>query len=291
MAPDEQLDRFCGFAERFLTDEQGRPLVIEPFQREILADYFDGARETRRDGLEEERQDVPVRGPGAVARDHDRRSRMWRSWRVPRSSRQAPAAAHRLHQAIGRAPRAASDHPAGRPLRPHRAARLPCWRADSDTLDGWGGTLALVDELARHKSEENFGLLRDGLGPRDGRLIAFSTAGDDEDRRSGGCARPPDECRRFAADPDNPKHKLRPRRWLRLPRVEPRPERRPDDLELVALANPASWLDRAELRRAARTRPRCSVGSGSGSPAAFGSPGEESAINPTDWAACARAAR
>jgi len=39
------LDRFCGFAERFLTDEQGRPLVIKPFQRELLADYFGGARE------------------------------------------------------------------------------------------------------------------------------------------------------------------------------------------------------------------------------------------------------
>ena len=26
------LDRFCGFAERFLTDEQGRPLVVYRFQ-------------------------------------------------------------------------------------------------------------------------------------------------------------------------------------------------------------------------------------------------------------------
>jgi hypothetical protein len=39
------LDRFCGFCQRFLTDEQGRKLVIEPFQRQILSDYFDGARE------------------------------------------------------------------------------------------------------------------------------------------------------------------------------------------------------------------------------------------------------
>jgi hypothetical protein len=31
-SPTTDLDRFCGFAERFLTDEQGRPLVIEPFQ-------------------------------------------------------------------------------------------------------------------------------------------------------------------------------------------------------------------------------------------------------------------
>ena len=45
MALDE-LERFCGFAERFLTDERSRPLVIEGFQRQILADYFDGARET-----------------------------------------------------------------------------------------------------------------------------------------------------------------------------------------------------------------------------------------------------
>jgi hypothetical protein len=39
------LDRFCGFAERFLTDEQSRPLVIEPWQRKLLSDYFDGTRE------------------------------------------------------------------------------------------------------------------------------------------------------------------------------------------------------------------------------------------------------
>ena len=37
------LDRFCAFAERFLTDERGRPLVIEGFQREVPADYFGGA--------------------------------------------------------------------------------------------------------------------------------------------------------------------------------------------------------------------------------------------------------
>jgi hypothetical protein len=33
------LDGFCDFSKRFLTDESGRPLVIEPFQRQVLADY------------------------------------------------------------------------------------------------------------------------------------------------------------------------------------------------------------------------------------------------------------
>src|SRR5215208_3297322 len=44
-SPTTDLDRFCGFAERFLTDEASRPLVIERWQREILADYFAGSRE------------------------------------------------------------------------------------------------------------------------------------------------------------------------------------------------------------------------------------------------------
>jgi hypothetical protein len=39
-----ELDRFRGFAKRFLTDEQGHPLVIEEFQSEILADFFAGPR-------------------------------------------------------------------------------------------------------------------------------------------------------------------------------------------------------------------------------------------------------
>jgi phage terminase large subunit-like protein len=43
--PGEGLARFCAFAEKFLTDEQSRPLVIEPWQRKLLGDYFDGTRE------------------------------------------------------------------------------------------------------------------------------------------------------------------------------------------------------------------------------------------------------
>ena len=45
MSVRDELDRFCAFAERFLTDERGRPLVIEGFQREVLTDYFAGTRE------------------------------------------------------------------------------------------------------------------------------------------------------------------------------------------------------------------------------------------------------
>lgn len=43
--PGQGLDRFCAFAEKFLTDEQSRPLGIESWQRELLGDYFGGTRE------------------------------------------------------------------------------------------------------------------------------------------------------------------------------------------------------------------------------------------------------
>jgi hypothetical protein len=40
-----ELESFCSFCERVLTTEVGRPFVIERFQREFLADHFDGRRE------------------------------------------------------------------------------------------------------------------------------------------------------------------------------------------------------------------------------------------------------
>jgi phage terminase large subunit-like protein len=52
--------------------------------------------------------------------------------------------------------------------------------ADSDTADGVIPTLAIVDELHRHKSPDLYHVFRDGLGPRNGQIATISTAGDDE---------------------------------------------------------------------------------------------------------------
>jgi phage terminase large subunit-like protein len=49
--------------------------------------------------------------------------------------------------------------------------------ADAATADGVIPTLALVDELHRHPSGELYGVFRDGLGPRDGKMVTISTAG------------------------------------------------------------------------------------------------------------------
>lgn len=52
--------------------------------------------------------------------------------------------------------------------------------ADADTADGVIPTLAIVDELHRHKSAGLYHVFRDGLGPRHGQIVTISTAGDDE---------------------------------------------------------------------------------------------------------------
>jgi phage terminase large subunit-like protein len=60
------------------------------------------------------------------------------------------------------------------------SGRIRVLAADVDTADGVIPTLALVDELGRHKSAGLYGVFRDGLGPRGGQMVAISVAGDHE---------------------------------------------------------------------------------------------------------------
>jgi phage terminase large subunit-like protein len=60
------------------------------------------------------------------------------------------------------------------------AGRVRVLAADVDTADGVIPTLALVDELGRHRSAGLYGVFRDGLGPRSGQMVAISVAGDHE---------------------------------------------------------------------------------------------------------------
>ena len=60
------------------------------------------------------------------------------------------------------------------------AGKIRVLAADVDHADGVIPTLALVDELGRHKKPDLYGVFRDGLGPRDGQLVGISTAGEHE---------------------------------------------------------------------------------------------------------------
>lgn len=123
---------------------------------------------------------------------------------------------------------------------------ISVYAADADTADGWGGTLALVDELHRQKSSDLYGVLRDGLGPRDGQLICISTAGATEDSPLG-------ELRNQAyAMPgmksDGP-HKHVKSAAFAMHEWSLDLDANREDLEVVEKANPASWIDIDNLQR------------------------------------------
>lgn len=161
--------------------------------------------------------------------------------------------------------------------------RIRILASDVDTFDGWLGTLGLVDELGRHRSPELYGLIREGIGPRKGQMLAIATAGDDESSplgqlRAKALAMPGlerDSAHRYVRDDHLAYHE-----WSLDPDADT------DDLDLVLTANPASWIDTDELRRrrTASMRPwqwkRFTCG--------IWVAGENAAISDKEWRACAR---
>lgn len=282
---ESELDRFCGFAERFLTSENGRSLVVEDWQREILEDYFAGTREL-----------VVL-----VSKKNGKTSlfaglALWHVLTEPFADVAVLAASREqagklLQQLTGYIKRNASLRSRLKVTQrvvncPATTGKVAVLAADSDTLDGWGGTLALVDELGRHRSAENFGLLRDGLGPRSGRLVAFSTAGDDEDSALGQLRSAAHAMPGFERAPDNPKHKRVRRDGFAFHEWSLDSPEEADRLELVKLANPASWIDEAELR-ARRDSPSMARWQWERFTCGLWVAGAESAISPDAWSACA----
>ena len=129
------------------------------------------------------------------------------------------------------------------------SGRIRVLAADVDTADGVIPTLALVDELHRHKSAGLYGIFRDGLGPRGGQMITISTAGEAEvtplgTMRLAALALPDLErdgahVRCTSEDSQYVMHE-----WA-LGRDDDR-----DDMKVVKGANPASWqtLDALRMR-------------------------------------------
>jgi phage terminase large subunit-like protein len=175
-----ELGKFVRFCSA-LTLSQGRPLLLERYQRTVLTDYFDGVRETlillqKKNGkttlmaalaiyhlLTTADADCVI---GAASRDQ---------------------ASIMYEQALGFVRRSPGLQARCNPKRGYReirstsdAGRIRVLAADVDNADGLIPTLALVDELGRHKKPDLYGVFRDGLGPRDGQMVTISTAGDSE---------------------------------------------------------------------------------------------------------------
>jgi phage terminase large subunit-like protein len=276
------LERFKIFCAQFLTTEDGAPLVIEEFQERILRDTFAGARET-----------VVIVGKkngkssllGALAIFHLLTTSEAEVVIVAASRDQAGIMLRQVQGYIRRSDALrARLRVVQREVR-HEASggRIRVLASDSDTLDGQIPTLALVDELARTKTEEAYGLLRDGLGPREGQLIAISTAGDDEESPLGRLRAAAHGATGFTRDGAYKHVRVG---GFSFHEWSLEPDQDPTDLELLKSCNPASWVDEAELR-ARRDSPSTQPWQLARFTAGQWVVGEESAFSQKEWDACA----
>jgi hypothetical protein len=280
------LDHFEAFCRTLILDN-GRTFRLEPFQRLILRDYFDGARETlvlipKKNGkttlmaalvvyhllyVDEARCYVAAssRDQAALLYDHAKGF-------VNRS-----AALQRRILVRG----------GTRELRSKRDdGFVKVLAADSDTADGVGPTLAIVDELHRHKSTALYDVFRDGLDARDGAMLTITTAGDDEDSplglmRSNYLALPGKRIRgRYTYCRSRDRSSV-------LHEWSLRPTDNLEDLDLVKSVNPLSSMTKAKLKRR-RDSPSMTTSTWARFACNVWTQGDDAAIATLDWARKAR---
>lgn len=228
--------------------EDGSPFVLHEFQRTMLADYFDGTTETL---ILVSKKNGKTTLLAALALHH---------LMVTPDAECVIAAASRdqaqilLNQARGFVRRSGLDQYMS--VKQRQIVSLldegvvRVMASDSDTGDGVIPTLAIVDELHRHKDNgAMYGVFRDGLGPRKGRMLTISTAGDDVTNsplgrmRTAAYAMPSfiqDGAYRCARSPSG---SYVMHEWA----LDPDDDR--SDMGVVKSANPAPWQTVEALRR------------------------------------------
>jgi phage terminase large subunit-like protein len=280
-APRElaSFERFCGL----LTLENGRGFALEGFQRRMLADYFSGTTETL---ILISKKNGKSTLMAALALHHLLTTPDAECVIAAASRDQAAILFGQARGFIRR-----NEHlqkrmrPTQREIRSLRDdGRIRILASDVDTADGVIPTLAIVDELHRHKSADLYGVFRDGLGPREGRMITISTAGDDEDSplgrmRAAAYGLPSlevDGAYRYARS-DDAAYVVH--EWG-LAHDAPR-----DDMAVVKQANPASWQTEDALRRRYRS-PSMTEWQWARFACGVWLQGENTAIGPVEWANC-----
>ncbi len=269
------------------TLDNGRPWVLEDFQREILADVFAGYRETLAVLSTGSYKTTTFGGLGVY------HLQFVIAAQVPVGAASKVQAGILYEQAAGFIRRSkflqrrfkvqdGYRRIAGLRGTKFEGRVMRVYAADADKDDGVVPSLALIDELHRQKGSELYGIWRDKLTKRDGQLVALSTAGDDE-------TNPLEELREAAHRlPDvltvDGRHTVARSKGREFVMHEwaLRKGDDVDDLAVVKMANPASQVTIEELRmrrdspstkRWQWLRFTCNVAA----------KGEESAIQPEDW--------
>jgi hypothetical protein len=231
-----QFEAFCSELQIDL-----KPFKVYPEQLDILAPYFDGAEETivilpKKNGKSTLIAALVVYHvlvtPDAecivVAASREQAEIILRQAR--KFIRQTPGLAPHL-RVMRREILSLQDEGRARVL-----------ASDEDTADGVLPTLAIVDELHRHKTSELYAVLRLAVGTTGGRMITISTAGSSMDTPLG------DKRRRAYEMPGFKRDQKKRRSFVRSPDgsfafIEwcLNLDDDPNDLKTVKLVNPAPW--------------------------------------------------
>lgn len=243
------LDGFARFC-RALTLENGRPMTLEAFQRQMLADYFAGVVETL---VLLSKKNGKTTLLAALALYHLITTADAECVIGATSRDQATILYDQAAGFVGRSERLGRRVQVQRGYRQIRsrrdAGRIRVLAADVDTADGIIPTLALVDELGRHRSAELYAIFRHGLGPRDGQMLAISVAGES-------VTSPLGQMRQAAYQLP---HLERDGRYVYARSLDNGfalhewaldPEDDPDDVAIVKEVNPSSWQTVAKLAQA-----------------------------------------
>lgn len=173
-----QLELFDLFCSQLLITENGGPLILEEWQRSVLLDHFAGAIE--------EIVILP-KGNGkttlfaAICLFELLTTPDARCYMAAASRDQASLMYQHALGFVERSPQLQeliATRPGYRELRLRSGTGfVRTVSADSNTNDGTGATLVCLDEYHRHKTPALYGVFRDGLGKRGGRMVTISTAG------------------------------------------------------------------------------------------------------------------
>ena len=279
-APPE-LDAFARFCAALELDNGG-PMVLEDFQREMLTGLFGSAVETLALLPKKNAKSTTL---AALALYHLIRTPDAECVIAAASRDQATILYDQAAGFVRRSPGLQERVDVKRGYREIRSradsGRIRVLASDVDTADGVIPTLALVDELHRHKSAELYGVFRDGLGPRNGRMFTISTAGDDESSPLGVMRTAARDLETQERDgkhltAQTPDGSFCFHEWS-LDEADDR-----DDLKLVKQANPASWQTPEALRQR-RDSPSMTSWAWARFACGVWLQGEGAAIEPQEW--------
>lgn len=279
-----ELETFTAFCEELVLEDRSR-MVLEPFQQTILSDFFEGARETL---CLISKKNGKTSLIAAVALYHLLVTDNAECVIGASSAKQAMILYDQARGLISRTPGLKAHF---RPMPGSKVIRsqsddgtISVLAADASTGDGVIPTLAIVDELHRHRNADLYGVFRDGLGPRNGQIITLSTAGDDElsalgvmRTRAYGLSHVRREgAYRYARSDDG---QFVMHEWA----LDPEADR--DDLVLVKQANPLRGKT-IETLRSLQGSPSMTSWQWARYHCGVWVKGEGAAIDPVDWDAC-----